>query len=677
MAKYIDIPFAENGDKQTIPATTTDGTVNYSDGFGVGYSKPIGSSPIAKPLKRENINQVLNDVTGAVKDLQEHGVFTWQSTKAGGYDVGATVLYNGINYTNTIAGNTATPGATGSGWNREVSTVTTLADMIAIVAPSDNDVCVVTDNNQGGTFVYDSTQSAVNNGGTVFNGWIRQYAGAVNVKWFGAKGDYDGTNATSCFDNTNAIQSALNVAKSEVFIEKADSSYAHKNIITVDSKTLSSNGATLTAIDDSADLLHSLLLTGTKPELLGFVLDTNWTGARSSKTSAQKVVVNNAYNYIVKECSITGSAASGIYSNNSDEGYIINNKVSNTLADGIHNTNAVTNAKIYGNTVLGSGDDCIAVVSYDNGYAVCRNIQITNNTVENGLARGIAVDGGDTIIISNNIVINPKASGIIAIQDSSYNTQAATNITISDNYISDGGSKTTGLPAIMIGGSPVECRSISVSNNNCVNCHSEGIRVRYVNDLVASNNIFSGSDDMSYAVRFIGTEYTNISITNNNFSNTLSYGVSTIGGGDVFSGVFITGNKFNNINTSGATYVDVINISASSVVNYIDVSGNTLTNTGVIQNFLECAHSNIRAGANYSDNKKGLWNAVGDSFNYQPLYSDITRAINYANAVPTIGEHSKGELVYKYSPSAGGNIGWVCVTEGTPGTWKAFGTIAS
>jgi len=53
-----------------------------------------------------------------VQDLQENGFFTWQSTKSGGYDVGATVRYNGINYINTVAGNTATPDATGSGWTQ-------------------------------------------------------------------------------------------------------------------------------------------------------------------------------------------------------------------------------------------------------------------------------------------------------------------------------------------------------------------------------------------------------------------------------------------------------------------------------------------------------------------------------------------------------------------------------
>jgi len=54
---------------------------------------------------------------------------------------------------------------------------------------SDGDTVIVRDLNRGGTFIYDSTKVAGHNDGTNFNGWIRQYSGAVNVKWFGAKGD--------------------------------------------------------------------------------------------------------------------------------------------------------------------------------------------------------------------------------------------------------------------------------------------------------------------------------------------------------------------------------------------------------------------------------------------------------------------------------------------------------
>ena len=46
-------------------------------------------------------------------------------------------------------------------------------------------------------------------------------------------------------------------------------------------------------------------------------------------------------------------------------------------------------------------------------------------------------------------------------------------------------------------------------------------------------------------------------------------------------------------------------------------------------------------------------------------------------AVPTTGTWQQGDIIWNTSPSAGGVIGWSCVTGGTPGTWKSFGTIAT
>lgn len=46
-------------------------------------------------------------------------------------------------------------------------------------------------------------------------------------------------------------------------------------------------------------------------------------------------------------------------------------------------------------------------------------------------------------------------------------------------------------------------------------------------------------------------------------------------------------------------------------------------------------------------------------------------------AAPTSGTWAVGDIRWNTGPVAGGNIGWVCTTAGTPGTWKSFGAIAS
>jgi len=45
-------------------------------------------------------------------------------------------------------------------------------------------------------------------------------------------------------------------------------------------------------------------------------------------------------------------------------------------------------------------------------------------------------------------------------------------------------------------------------------------------------------------------------------------------------------------------------------------------------------------------------------------------------AAPTTGAWPVGWVRWNSAPAAGENVGWVCVTAGTPGTWAAFGQIS-
>ncbi len=47
------------------------------------------------------------------------------------------------------------------------------------------------------------------------------------------------------------------------------------------------------------------------------------------------------------------------------------------------------------------------------------------------------------------------------------------------------------------------------------------------------------------------------------------------------------------------------------------------------------------------------------------------------NAAPTVGAWRVGDIIWNTSAAAGGTVGWVCTTAGTPGTWKTFGAIAA
>lgn len=57
-------------------------------------------------------------------------------------------------------------------------------------------------------------------------------------------------------------------------------------------------------------------------------------------------------------------------------------------------------------------------------------------------------------------------------------------------------------------------------------------------------------------------------------------------------------------------------------------------------------------------------------------YEQCEPGSNIGTAAPASGTWVRGRRIINAAPSSGGTEGWVCTASGTPGTWKAFGVIA-
>lgn len=63
------------------------------------------------------------------------------------------------------------------------------------------------------------------------------------------------------------------------------------------------------------------------------------------------------------------------------------------------------------------------------------------------------------------------------------------------------------------------------------------------------------------------------------------------------------------------------------------------------------------------------------AFNAELERQFVPQAEFYGTAAPTTGNWLLGDRVWNTAPAAGGDPGWVCVTAGTPGTWKAMANV--
>ena len=51
--------------------------------------------------------------------------------------------------------------------------------------------------------------------------------------------------------------------------------------------------------------------------------------------------------------------------------------------------------------------------------------------------------------------------------------------------------------------------------------------------------------------------------------------------------------------------------------------------------------------------------------------------IDFGAAAPTSGWNNQGDVRFNTGAAAGGCPGWVCISSGIPGTWKAMGNLAN
>ena len=118
MARYFRVPFADSGDKTTLPDETSTSIISYATGYSQDYQRNPATDPLARRPERNFFNQLIFDITDTLKNLYETGTvpFITSAMNNGSpfsYPIGARVILSNRIYENTTANNTGTPPAAG------------------------------------------------------------------------------------------------------------------------------------------------------------------------------------------------------------------------------------------------------------------------------------------------------------------------------------------------------------------------------------------------------------------------------------------------------------------------------------------------------------------------------------------------------------------------------------
>jgi hypothetical protein len=240
------------------------------------------------------------------------------------------------------------------------------------------------------------------------------------------------------FGSTRDLQSALDALEPGASYDLNPMKYFHDDVLVlrVPGIRLNGNGATLVATNEQKSAVH---VAADGIQMSNVALTVRSTTRRYSGYDQHKLTVNGVDNVRIEDVSIRASAASGVYVSGGASDFVLDNvSVSDTRADGFHLTGGVRRGQLLSPRSTRTGDDGVAVVSYESDEETCSDIDIISPEVTDLLwGRGVSVVGGERISISDVSVTRSSSAAVyIAIEGDPFNTREVHDVTVRGGTLS-------------------------------------------------------------------------------------------------------------------------------------------------------------------------------------------------------------------------------------------------
>lgn len=240
----------------------------------------------------------------------------------------------------------------------------------------------------------------------------------------------DGTDTT---DDTAALQRALDATGPGSYLDiAAGRTYRHDAVlrITRDGAWVHGTGTILATDEEQAAIFadgDDVTLDG------GLTIGlTDWT-VRHTNWETFGVRSLDASRLVMRDVTVSRLE---VYLHDADGFTLERVRVERSQADGIHLTGGSRNGTVTDVTTVDTGDDGVAVVSYQRDGAPCRDITVTRARVLGTTwGRGVSVIGGTNITYNDLHVERTSAAGVIVAAESSYTTFAPRGVRINGGTV--------------------------------------------------------------------------------------------------------------------------------------------------------------------------------------------------------------------------------------------------
>lgn len=576
-----------------------------------------------------------------------------------------------------------------------------------------------------GTYVDNGGTIIVPTGGNGSSAWLRIYAGTINAKWFGLKGDDV---------NDTARMQALFAASAGSAIFFPNGTYNINVDISVPTKTR------IYGAGQGRTIIKQIQPVGTTGFVLNNVTEvvisdmSFTTNATTIVSSGALVGLFNSTHCTIERCEFYNHNFGAIYLGLNANYNTIQN---NWIHDAVPSTGAQADIHVgYGsynegnkilNNYIDGKDIDVGVQILNSSGQTPVNTTVSGNYIGQHNGYGIADYGNGVTrtLMSNNYIENIQGTTSGNSKGAGIYTVGTAGQTITNNTIVNCCVQTTNstlIPAAIgcgafnsVGGVGPEPTIISgnriqnmtrfygiyvfdrenfvVSNNTIEMPSTNYITSAAINMVNCSNSIVSGNSvkltsnltDTSggVVIRAINP-INNLQVIGNNISGGNAFGLRVTSDNVPATGanISVVGNSaiMGTANATPYTFILINNLTISNNI----FSGNGASCGAVDRclnarftnnNFLGTTTNFITASGNCAGSFMDKTNYWDQSVASPTLTLSTFKIEFFAAAPPLTGNWTVGSSIVNSSPAVGSPVGWVCSVAGPPGTWTALANL--